>query len=194
MLPHRTTNLRTAITGLLLASILPLIPAAEAAEGASKARPIKITHIAPRAKDLPAPGAPLKLSLQLEGVRDTERTVTAVVVQDGVMTKVAATGGFLNEYERPAFELALTAPLAELSYQFIVHSPDGTVTPSVRYSVRRPCLPEINLTKLDLPPEASGKERLTALVDSARGLEQDLDSYERALKTLGQLQELMEHE
>jgi hypothetical protein len=155
---------------------------------------VGVKHIPPRAQDLPAPGAPLKLSFQLTNTREITQLVTALVTVDGELMNVLGSEGYLNEYDNPAFEIATIAPLGELAYQLVVRGQDGSIVTSKRYAVRRNCLPSVDLTDVAIPEKTQGREKLELIIQKTKGLERDLGTLEQALRTGTKLKELLEDE
>jgi len=181
-----------AAAALLIGGVCPRSAAAGDVNG--EAKPIAVKHIAPRPQDLPAPGGRLKLSLQLGNTREITQNVTALINLDGRLMNIAAGEGYLNEYDSPTFELETSSPAAEIAYQFVVRSSDGSMTSSKRYVVTRRCLPTVDLTNAVIPKEMQGNERLRTLVEATKSLERDLVYYDAALRSVSELKELLDDE
>lgn len=143
-------------------------------------------------QNLPMPGAPFVVKAKLSNTKDTERRLRAFIVRDGRVTDVAPLKAYLDANDEPTYEIQMYAPLAEISYQFVLYNPDGTFSTSQRISVRRPCVPYIDLTKLKLEPKSQGEARLETLIKLSRGLEREISSYDVSLKVLEDLQERLQ--
>jgi len=140
-------------------------------------------------QNLPMPGAPFTVKARLSNTKDTERRLRAFVVRDGRVTDVSPMKAYLDEYDQPTYEIQMYAPLAELSYQFVLYNPDGSFSTSQRFSVRRPCIPFIDITKVKLEPKNQGEARLEGLIKLSRGLEREIAAYDVAVKVLEDLTE-----
>lgn len=165
------------------------VPAHAAKPDKSKKGELTIVHTAPRASELSDPGRDLKLSFSVKGLRKLDLRTKLWLVSDGRMIDAPLQRSYIDEYDRAAFEFATFAPLAEISYQFLIYPEADSAQASQRYSVRRSCLPQVNLTA-DVPPagdDTKAEQRMLQLLDQAKGLEKDLSDFERAV---GLLQEI----
>ncbi len=148
---------------------------------------IGITHVAPRPDDIPYPGQKIQVRVQLKGTKETQRQLRMLLVRDGRLLDMSSFNAELNEMDLPTYQMSFNAPLAEMTYQFLLYNPDGSVTPSTRYSVRRNCVPNVALADGEVKPEIVGDERLQRLVNESKHLEQDLAGYEQVLSLLNGL-------
>jgi hypothetical protein len=164
---------------------------AVAAEKRPAPKAVEIVHIAPTPKQLPAPGELMSLNVSLKNTKDSERKLRAFVVRDGQMLDLTIPSGQYNQQEEPYYEVPLYAPEGELLYLFMLYNPDGSITRSDRYYVRRSCLPDTTLAlgKIDktLKPDA----QLVELVAQAERLKRDIKSYETVLLLLKDLKKLI---
>lgn len=157
--------------------------------GLSDPAPVEIFPDVVGIQNLPMPGAPFVIKAKLSNTKDTERRMRAFIIRDGRVTDVAPLKAYLDAYDQPTYEIQMYAPLAELTYQLILYNPDGTFTSSQRISVRRPCVPFIDLSKIKLEPKSQGEARLETLVKLSRGLEREISAYDISLKIIEDLQE-----
>jgi hypothetical protein len=187
--------MRGLIAGLLAGtSVMLFSPSIGLSQEGKVSKEVTVKHIPPRAQDIPAPGAPLKLGFQLTNTREITQLVTALVTVDGQLMSVLGSEGYLNEYDNPAFEITTIAPLAEITYQLVVRGQDGSIVTSKRYAVRRSCLPSIELTSIAIPETVQGREKLSAIIERTKGLERDLGLLEQALRSAAKLKEMLEDE
>lgn len=156
---------------------------------AAVAGPVEIFPEQLNLQTLPLPGAPIIVKAKLSNTKDTERRLRALVVRDGKLSDVAPLKSYLDEYDQPTYEMQFFSPLAELSYQFVLYNPDGSFSTTPRLSVRRNCIPFIDLNKIKLEPKSQGEARLEALVKLSRGLEREISTYDVALKIIDSLNE-----
>jgi len=143
------------------------------------------------AAELPAPLQPFSLEVTLRGIRDIGLDIRAYVVRDGRVMDLFPVESSLSDYGDAVYRFDMSAPIAETSYQFILSRGDGTFEISQRYSIRRNCIPDLNLTVLDSENSTTGQERLIALLQQTKGLERDIEQYERASQILQDIKELL---
>ena len=155
------------------------------------ARPtVKLVHTALRAEQLPFPGEKIPLKVIMQGSRDYEFRLRTFAVIDGVLSDIAPTKAYLNEQDLATYEVELFAPVAELSYQFVLYGRDGaTVATSPRYLARRPCVPEVKAVSNQRSDDKPLPERLSELEQDANSLSSELGSYETALRVVQELRE-----
>jgi hypothetical protein len=146
-----------------------------------------ITHAAPRPAELPLPGQPLLLKVQLKNWEDTTRLLRTMIVQDGQLIYTASDAGYMNEYETPTYDIEIASPRASLEYQFFFEDEEGQVVKSDRYVVTRKCLIDTSLKDIDYQSEPQLNEQIPLLVRQADKLEKELISYETTLQLLGDL-------
>lgn len=135
-------------------------------------------------KMLPAPGQPLTLALELVGTREISLPVRLVAVRDGRLLPVPLLNSYRNNADHPVYEFELAAPLAELSYQFVLPSSATSVISTNRVQVRRPCVPAIDSSTAG----NANQSELEKLATEARVLEQEIDAYTSALAAAEVLQ------
>lgn len=153
---------------------------------------INLVHKQITPSELAYPGKLMTLSLKLNGTKQTSRKVRALVVRDGRLMELWAYQAIADENDVPEYKFTINSPVRELSYSFIVYNADGTTTSSKRYKVERACLPDTHLAEIKAPPEDSpGEQRLLMLIQQSRSLERDLDTYDKALGLIQELEELV---
>lgn len=152
---------------------------------------MRLVHSAPKVEELPLPGRPLTLNVRLSGTKNTDLKLRTLVVRDGRTIDTFAPSAELNERDEPVYRISTYSPLAELSYQFVLYRENGSIEASPRYRIRRPCLPNVELTSTEKVGEGSGEARVVALVEQAKGLDRDLEAYERALLILDEIKTLV---
>ena len=138
---------------------------------------------------LPLPGSLMPITVELTNSRDIETKIRLVGSRDGRFMDIAFPIGTLNKADRAEFILSVPAPLASMTYQFIVHQPDGNLTTSARYLVRRPCIQNFRVEVAKDDPNAEVKQKLGALIAKSKVLERDTQNLETSLKLLEDLSE-----
>jgi hypothetical protein len=174
---------------VLLSSIAVLINRPRPAIAQNKIVTIEASQLDP--KKMPYPGKPLVLSAELQNTRDFNLPVRLLAVRDGKLYEVAVPRGVLSVQDRPQYQVSLPAPLAEISYQFIVSLPDGNTASSKRYIARRSCLPDTVPAEGEIQEDLEGSERFNQLLVDNKRLEREIDNLERAASELDALSELI---
>ncbi len=176
---------------LILVTFCPLADSrAEPTRAMASAAPSnqKFAHSPTKATALPDPGQPTLLTVTLNGSRDMKGRMHLFLVSDGILVDVPVKRLYLNENDYATFEYDITAPWIEMAYQFIFQGSDGSAQASPRYSVKRGCIPSIDLTKLESAvvagKELGAVEKMQKLVENAKGLEKDLGFYNHIISTL----------
>ena len=175
-----------ALTLLGLAAGRPLF-----AQGRPPARapaptppPVSLVVKALSETDLPYPGQPVKLMAGLVNTRSTEGKMVLALTRDGRFSEIPFKPGYLNRDDRPVYEVEMPAPVAEISYQAILHNPDGSFISSQRYVLRRKCIPEVDMAPSQIDPAVQGSERLRQMMIQKDKLESDLKSYDQVIDLL----------
>lgn len=148
---------------------------------------VKFRHLPVNGDELPFPGQPYKLRVELEGTKNFARPLRAVASIDGRLLDLRAEPGVMNEYDRVTYVVPVHSPLVELSYQFFLSDEDGRVISSEQYRSHRSCVPETTPVKLGIPPEVSSRDKLELLSHQAKRLERESSTYSRILKLLEEL-------
>ena len=146
---------------------------------------ISFTHQPPTLAELPPPGRALTLFAYLKNSADASVPVQAIMVKDGRMMMINPTKAYRNEYDQATFEFRIYAPVAELSYQFVLSNKDGKLLTSNNYKIRRTCLPEVSVKVEE--PDGSARVQIKAMLEQAKGLEVELKTWEHAAKALAEL-------
>ena len=198
-LANRTEGIERLIRGAALIGckgrLVPLVFAAAlclliAVSGASAQDALRFVGKTLSEKDLPFTGYPLTVSMELEGTRNVSQRLHAVLVRDGRLTSVTLPEGYLNEFDRPQFDVEIPAPETVLSYQFVLEREDGSLLFSDRYSVARACLPDTTPYRPDRGDQGDEQVRLRELVWSSKKLEHLLVMYGQIEKLLAKINEL----
>jgi hypothetical protein len=184
--------MKTFLQQLFIATALIALPATSSFAQRMPSDPAPHVEIFPgevTLQNLPMPGSSFTVKVKLSNTKDIDRRLRAFVVRDGRVSDVAPTRSYLDEYDQPTYEVEFFAPLAELAYQFVLYNPDGTFSTSRRISVRRPCVPYVDLDKVKLEPKTQGEARLSTLVKLSKSLEREITAYDTTDKLLDELAE-----
>ena len=182
----------SAAAAALSAALWLALPAwSQQADTQEIAPAIEIYHEPPSGEELPAPAESLTLRVQIINTRDITMKMTAVISMDGRLTQVPLKNEYLNAYDHPEFSLSVSAPQGEMTYQFVLYLPDGTLLSSERYRIRRPCRLDTTLADPKEITKLRGDDRLGAVVTLARNLKLHADAYTQAIALLQELKELI---
>jgi hypothetical protein len=90
--------------------------------------------------------------------------------------------GEFNVDDLPTYVVQVPAPAAVLTYQFIVHQPDGTLVTSKRFTVQRPCIQTFRAAApAEGSSDASSRREMAELVAQHKRLELEIKNLEAAL-------------
>lgn len=140
---------------------------------------------------LPFPGQTITLEAEVSNTRDFRLPVRLLAVRDGKFYEIAAPSGLLAASDHPQYKVEIPAPVAELVYQFVLMSPDGSVASSQRVSLRRKCIPNILPAFGELPDDVDGSERFNLLLTDNKRMELEIDNLERAAKLVDVISDLV---
>ncbi len=180
---------RLPLTLLALAIVSAVLPyhvatAEPQATPAESPSTLQVGHRQPETAKIPPPGSPMTLTVELVNSRDVEAKIRLVGSRDGRFMDIAFPLGALNKLDHAEFSLNVPAPLAAMTYQFIVHQPDGSLTTSARYLIKRPCIQNFRVEVSQDDPNARIKHELGTLIAKSKTLERDTQNLEGALKAL----------
>jgi hypothetical protein len=182
----------TFLAGIVFAfgMLLELVQHPTTSAAAATQSEIEIHHKAPLGQELPAPAQMMTIGVELKNTKSTELKVRLIASRDGKLLDVAFPPGFLNEIDNPLYQLKIPAPSAFLSYQFVVHESDGSLSTSQRFVVQRACVPKL---AVDVPsdiPDAVFRKEVSDLLVKAKQRERDTQNYDTALALLTDLKSL----
>jgi len=177
----------TTLMGLVVAcgSIIELFGVISPSVATEAVEPLQIVHQPPDVQSLPVAADFMTISVSVANTRETGLKVRLVGARDGRYLDIMLPKGRLNAEDLPTYEVKIPAPSAVLTYQFIIHQPDGSLVPSRRYTVQRPCVQNY---KVDVSEEEGAfKREMSELVSRQNQLARDVKNYEAALKVLEEL-------
>lgn len=145
---------------------------------------LQVGHRQPETAKVPLPGSPMTLTVELVNSRDVETKIRLVGSRDGRFMDIAFPLGALNKLDHAEFSVSIPAPLAAMTYQFIIHQPDGSLSTSARYLIKRPCIQNFRVEVSKDDPNARIKHELGTLIAKSKSLERDTQNLEAALKAL----------
>jgi len=180
----RSLSIKFFTALLLVASTIESSCTAFATDGSQR---ISVMHTAPDGRSLPATANWVVISVELTNTVATDLKVRLVGSRDGKFIDIAFPQGALNKADHPTYEIEIPAPAAALTYQFIVHQPNGELVTSKRFAVERPCIQNFKVEVAGDVSDAPFRKKVTELVAKAKILERDRANYEGALKILEDL-------
>lgn len=150
-----------------------------------------IIHTPPNSETLGQAGSELLLYISIDSIRDTSRPLRVSLNNDNQFSDILLKNAYLNEEDKPTYELKTYSPLISLSYSFSLINPDGTVTKSQKFLIQRDCLPELKLIDIAHPETTQQAEAIKILSQQATRLDEELRSYQDALKVIHSLKEVL---
>lgn len=138
-------------------------------------------HVPISPAEIPPMGREMQLRVVLDNTSNIETNLRLVGAKDGRFIDLAFPIGTINYESKPEFVIQLPAPFAEMSYQIVIHQPDGTITASKQFSIQRPCLEDYQIA---IPEDSKSKRyrgEVAQLVAKAKRLEDESRALEQAL-------------
>jgi len=179
----RFVGLSLACVSVAIVSALPA-----SAQDQPAARPtLSVRHRPAPITAVPIPGALMPITVELFNSKDIEAKIRLVGARDGRFLDIAFPMGMLNKQDNAEFTVQVPAPLAAMTYQFIVHQPDGSLTASARYMLKRPCIQNFKVEIAPDDPNARVKQELATLIAKSKSLERETTNLEASLKLLEDL-------
>jgi hypothetical protein len=129
----------------------------------------------------------MRIEFTLTNTIDIESKVRLVGSKDGRFIDIAFPRGALNAADRPTFSVEIPSPLAVMTYQFVLHQKDGTLTATPRYAVKRACVQKFTVDVPDDGSTTAFRREMASLVAKANSLDQDNKTLEGALKLVEQM-------
>jgi hypothetical protein len=77
--------------------------------------------------------------------------------------------------------------MAAMSYQFVLHQPDGTLATSQRFAIRRACVQNYRIEIPESGADVQFKRSVGELVSRAKSLERETIKLDASLKVLEEL-------
>lgn len=178
------------LTGIILAA-----PATIAAPQPSSATLLK--HIQP--KVLPPAGSEMSLDVELSNPADALRPLRLYVVRDGRPYEQTIREATYNNKEKPIYTFTLTAPIAEMRYQFFLGDAPSPATSkpttlssaieSQSFTISRPCVPvsvrhNITLNENAVEEIRQESQELKPLIIRSQAIEEEAIALTQARKYL----------
>lgn len=148
---------------------------------------VRLKHQPVETHQLPAAGTLIPISVQLENSSDVDIKIRLVGSRDGRFMDIAFPMGVLNETDRPTYTLQIPAPVAAMTYQFVIHQKSGDLSLTDKFIVKRNCVQNYTVEVPESLPSAEFRKEVANLVAKARSLERDTHNLETALKLLDAL-------
>lgn len=176
----------TVRTALVVGALLPgqsLRAQSEDTAPAVKA-PIEVMHTPPADSSIPPLGSLVRITIALSNTLDIETKVRLVGSKDGRFIDIAFPRGALDTTDKPSFSIDVPSPVAMMTYQFIVHQKDGSLTASRKFLLKRDCIQNFSVHVSDDKRTTAFRREVASLITQAHMLERDNKSLETSLKLL----------
>jgi hypothetical protein len=148
---------------------------------------VRVQHKPIETHQLPPAGALIPISVSLANSSDVDIKIRLVGSRDGRFMDIAFPMGVLNATDRPTYTINIPAPVAAMSYQFVIHQKSGELTLTDKYIVKRNCVQNFKVEVPETIPSAEYRKEIASLVANARSLERDTRNLETAIKLLDAL-------
>ncbi|MEY4700023.1 MAG: hypothetical protein RL326_210 [Pseudomonadota bacterium] len=173
----------------VLAVMIALSPSApdSVAQDSDGPRRITLVHRAPLPSTIPPLGSLMQIKVETLNTVDITTTIRLVGAKDGRFIDIAFPKGKLNSADHPMYSIDVPAPIAAMTYQFILHQPDGSITTSEKFIVKRPCIPHFKIAEPDKVSTAAYNKEIATLVAKSKELELETLSLESSLKLVEEM-------
>lgn len=153
---------------------------------------VRISHQPTEPHQLPPAGTLIPIVVQLVNSSDVDTKIRLVGSRDGRYMDIAYPLGVLDVRDQPTYSILVPAPVAAMSYQFIIHQKSGDLTLTEKFTVKRHC---IQTYKVEVPeglPSTEYRRKVGTLVSQARSLERDTKNLDTAIQLLEELKKDLE--
>jgi hypothetical protein len=149
--------------------------------------PVILQHKPMESHQLPPAGTLIPISVSLANSSDVDIKIRLVGSRDGRFMDIAFPMGVLNETDRPTYRVNIPAPVAAMTYQFVVHQKSGDLTLTQKYIIKRNCVQNFKVEVPETIPSAEYRKEVATLVARARSLERDTRNLDTAIQLLDTL-------
>jgi hypothetical protein len=129
----------------------------------------------------------MQIKVETINTVDITTKIRLVGAKDGRFIDIAFPKGKLNTVDHPSYTIDVPTPIAAMTYQFIVHQPDGSITTSEKFIVKRPCIPHFKIAEPDSASTAAYNREIATLVARSKELELETASLESSLKLVEEM-------
>lgn len=148
---------------------------------------VEVLHTPPDLRALPQAIPMLPIVIQLNNTKSIDVKVRLVGARDGRLVDIMFPRGTLNQEDFPEYRVEIPAPTAALTYQFIVHQVDGSLSTSPRFAVQRPCVQNYRVAVPEDSADAAFKRQVGDLVSKAKSLERETAQLDASMKVIDEL-------
>ncbi len=160
---------------------------ADSSQEVAAASRIDVLHTPSTSADIPPVGSLMRITLALTNTTDIESKVRLVGAKDGRFIDIAFPRGALSNVDKPTFTAEIPSPVALMTYQFIVHQSDGTLTTSRTFVIKRQCIQNFTVKVIDDKSTTTFRKEVASLIAEANRLERDNKSLDASLKLLEEM-------
>ncbi len=180
---QRIRNVRAMALSLLVVPLAVILGGwnVSAEEGPAT---VRIQHQPVEIHQLPQAGTLMPIAVTLLNSSDVDIKIRLVGSRDGRFMDIAFPMGVLNSTDRPTYTINIPAPVAAISYQFVVHQKSGDLTLTDKFIIKRNCVQNFKVEVPETLPSADYRKEIATLVAKARSLERDNRNLDAAIKLL----------
>ena len=150
-------------------------------------RRIALIHRAPLPSMIPPVGSLMQIKVETLNTVDITTKIRLVGAKDGRFIDIAFPKGKLNSVDHPTYSVDVPTPIAAMTYQFVLHQPDGSITTSEKFIVRRPCIPHFKIAEPEAASTAAYNKEIATLVARSKELELETASLESSLRLVEEM-------
>ena len=183
---QRIRNVRANALIIAIGS-LALVSNSSTARAEDVTPPVVLQHKPMETHQLPQAGTLMPVSVSIANSSDVDVKIRLVGSRDGRFMDIAFPMGVLNETDRPTYTINVPAPVAAISYQFVIHQKSGDLTLTDKYIIKRNCVQNFKVEVPETIPSAEYRKEVATLVAKARSLERDTRNLDTAIKLLDTL-------
>ena len=162
--------------------VLPGLSHAQQSDDSSEI--ISVVHRPAPPHSIPQFGTPMTIQVELINTYDIDAKIRLVGAKDGRFIDISFPRGALNDSDHPTFSIEIPSPVAAMSYQFVVHQRDGSLSTSKKFLLKRNCIQNFKVAVPEDVPNSDFRREVSSLVAQAKVLERDTISLESSLKLL----------
>lgn len=174
-----------SIAASILVLLYALVPGtSQSQKPENSEKKISVVHRPLASNAISQVGSTISIQIELLNTYDIDAKIRLVGAKDGRFIDISFPRGALNELDHPTFSIEIPSPLAVMSYQFVVHQRDGSLSSSEKFIIKRNCIQNFKVTVPEDGKDGDFRREISSLVGQAKLFERDTISLESSLKLI----------